>query len=116
MSSSLVAASGGYFLAAVGGGGGEGPSLRWLLLWSVGSRVLGLSSCGVHGLSCPAACGILVPRPRIELVPSALAGGFLTTGPPTLDCPGGYLILGAKGCLFTKGTLQLSHLICDQRV
>ena len=33
------------------------------------------------GLSCSVACGILVPRPGIELMSSALAGGFLTTGP-----------------------------------
>ena len=30
-----------------------------------------------HGLSCPVACG-----PGIEPVSPALAGGFLTTGPP----------------------------------
>ena len=34
------------------------------------------------GLSCPAACGILVPRPGIEPMFPALEGGFLTTGPP----------------------------------
>ena len=33
----------------------------------------------VHGLSCPLACGILVPSPGIELVSPALAGRFLTT-------------------------------------
>ena len=45
-------------------------------------------SCGVqaipvvaYGLSCPAACGILVPGPGIEPVSPAFAGGFLTTGP-----------------------------------
>ena len=32
----------------------------------------------VHGFSCPMACGIL----GIEPVPPALAGRFLTTGPP----------------------------------
>ena len=36
----------------------------------------------VRGLGCPAACGILVPRPGIEPVSPALEGGFLTTGPP----------------------------------
>ena len=57
-----------------------------------------LSSCGTwvsehvssvvaaHRLSCPAACGILVPRPgirdRIEPASPALEGGFFTTGPP----------------------------------
>ena len=57
----------------------------------VGARWL--SSCGVRalervgsvvvacGLSCPVACGILVPRPGIEPTSSALGGGFLTTGP-----------------------------------
>ena len=52
-----------------------------------------LSSCGawapgcvgsvvvVHGLSCPAACGILVPRPGIEPTSPALKGEFFTTGP-----------------------------------
>ena len=34
-----------------------------------------------HGLSCPAACGILVPRPGIELLSPALEGRCLTTGP-----------------------------------
>ena len=33
----------------------------------------------VHGLSCPAACGILVPWPGIKLASPALEGGFLTT-------------------------------------
>ena len=36
----------------------------------------------VCGLSCPAACGILVPRPGIETVSLALEDGFFTTGPP----------------------------------
>ena len=34
-----------------------------------------------HGLSCPTACGILVPRAGIEPMSSALAGRCLTTGP-----------------------------------
>ena len=34
------------------------------------------------GLSCPAACGILVLRPGIEPESPALEGGFLTTAPP----------------------------------
>ena len=45
----------------------------WSALWC--------SACGPRGLSCPEACGILVPRPEIESVPPALQGGFLTTGP-----------------------------------
>ena len=51
-----------------------------------------LSSCGARapelvgsvvvacGHSCPATCGILVPRPEIEPASPALEGGFLTTG------------------------------------
>ena len=35
-----------------------------------------------RGLSCPTACGILVPRPGIEPASPALEGGFFTTGPP----------------------------------
>ena len=45
-------------------------------LWYVGSVV------AVYELSCPAACGILVPQPGIEPVSSALPVGFLTLGPP----------------------------------
>ena len=47
-----------------------------------------LSSCGTGSevaacrLSWPAACGILVPRPGIELASPAVEGRFLTTGPP----------------------------------
>ena len=33
-------------------------------------------------LSCPVACGTLVPRPGIEAMSLALEGRFLTTGPP----------------------------------
>ena len=35
-----------------------------------------------YRLSCPTASGILVPRPGIRPESPALAGGFLTTGPP----------------------------------
>ena len=45
-------------------------------LWQMDSLVV------VHGLSCPVACGILVPRPGIEPESPPLASGFLTTGPP----------------------------------
>ena len=56
------------------------PGLQsaWILqLWREG-----FSLVVVHRLSCPMACGILVPQPGIESVSPALAGGFLTTGPP----------------------------------
>ena len=60
--------------------GCAGFSLRWfLLLQSAGSRGVGFKSCG---LSCPTICGILVPRSGMEPMSPALAGGFLTTGPP----------------------------------
>ena len=57
-----------------------------------------LSSCGMwvflsvveapgsvvaaRGISCPLACGILVPRPGIKPVSPSLEGRFFTTGPP----------------------------------
>ena len=51
-----------------------------------GTRALSLrcASSVVVGLrlSCPGACGILVPRPGIEPSSPALEGGFFTTGPP----------------------------------
>ena len=34
------------------------------------------------GLSCPTACGILVPGPGLEPASPALEGGFSSTGPP----------------------------------
>ena len=36
-----------------------------------------------HGLSCPVACGILVPQPGIQPGSPDLEGGFQTAGPPT---------------------------------
>ena len=42
----------------------------------------GFSLVAARGLSCPAACGILVPQPGMEPTSPALEGGFLTTGPP----------------------------------
>ena len=49
--------------------------------WALQLRQVG-SVVVARGLSCPAACGILVPRPEIEPASSALEGGFFTTGPP----------------------------------
>ena len=40
------------------------------------------SEVAVRGLSCSAACGILVPWPGIKPTSPALQAGFLTTGPP----------------------------------
>ena len=52
--------------------------LRWLLLW--GSLTVGFSSRGTQAWLPLGRWNL--PRPRIELVSPALAGGFLTTGPP----------------------------------
>ena len=35
-----------------------------------------------HGLNSSTACGILIPRPRLEPSSTTLQGGFLITGPP----------------------------------
>ena len=71
--------------------------LRQVLVAACGIFVVALrllSSCSARApqgagsvvaarrLSCPAACGILVPQPGIEPAFPALEGGFLTTGPP----------------------------------
>ena len=79
---SLVAVSGGYSSLWC-----TGFSLRWLLLLqSTGSRPAG-SVVVAHGLSsCGARAQLLrsmwdLPRPGLEHVSPALAGGFLTTVP-----------------------------------
>ena len=50
-------------------------SMRALSLRRVSSVVV------AHGLCCPAACGVLVPRPRIEPASPAMEGRFFTTRP-----------------------------------
>ena len=55
--------------------------MRDLSLWHAGSSLWHTGS-RARRLGCPAACGILVPQPGIELASPALEGGFLTTGPP----------------------------------
>ena len=93
-----------------------GFSLPWfVLLQSTGSRqwvsVIGLrgsvvevhglqSARLVHGLSCPLACRILVPRSRIKPLSAALAGRFLTPGPPgkSLPCSFGLFTLEGASC------------------
>ena len=58
------------------------------VIWIFHGSTWTLSSCGtasvvaVLGLSCSAACGILVPHPGIKFESLALQGKFLTTGPP----------------------------------
>ena len=57
--------------------------MQRLWLWCTASLdgAHGLSSCSAR-LSCPVACGILVPQPGIKLVSPTLKGGFLNPGPP----------------------------------
>ena len=55
--------------------------LIFLFFGRDGSLLWCTSGWGVV-LSCPAACGILVPQPGIEPGSRALEGGFLTTEPP----------------------------------
>ena len=83
-----------FYLAALGlycsaqalSGCGEWGLLSSCSVWAYRCRALALQCTGsvvlVHGLSCPAACMILLPRPGIEHVSPALAGRFLTSGPP----------------------------------
>ena len=67
------------YLAALGLGGGTWD-LRYIMqdisLLHTGSVVV------VCRISCPTACGILVPGPRIEPAPLVWQSKFLTTGPP----------------------------------
>ena len=57
---------------------------EWELLSSCRAMAPQCTGSGVvaHGPNCSAACGILVPGPGIEHVSPALAGKFLTNGPP----------------------------------
>ena len=71
---------------------------------SVACRLL--SSCSVRApepsglvaaarrLSCPVACGILVPWPGIKPVSPALEGRFLTTGPRGKSLPSSSPVVG----------------------
>ena len=84
-----------------------------------------LSSCDVcvgsraRRLSCSVACGILVPRPGIKPSPSALEGGFLTTGPPGKS-PGAIILRSenidfkAKFFLVIRRTTSIKSLILQK--
>ena len=74
-----------------------GFSLRWLLLlWYMGSRCMGFSSCGSWALECRlSSCGAWaqlfrgmwdLPGRGLEPVSPALADRFLTTAPPGKSC------------------------------
>ena len=59
-----------------------GSSLQALGVLRVSRPPERAGSVVVNGvLSCPAACGILVPQPEMEPMSPALEGRFLTTGP-----------------------------------
>ena len=62
----------------------------------------------VHGLRCPVAGGILVPRLGIELMSAVLQGGFLTTGPPGKS-QGWFL------CVLSSSSIQLIRFKHRQR-
>ena len=51
-------------------------SLKYLFIWLCWVLVVAL------GLTCPMTCGILVPRPGIEVTTLVLQGRFLTTKLP----------------------------------
>ena len=71
-----------------------------------------LSLLVAHVSHCPAACGILVPRPGIKLMSLALEGRFLTTGPPGTSLP---LSLDVKEILTTAAiSLQYFWLISSE--
>ena len=60
-----------------------GFSLQWCLwLRSIGSRALGLSSCGAWALVAPWHVGSFRTRDQLIFVSPALASGFLNTGLP----------------------------------
>ena len=61
------------------------PLWSLLLLWSMGCRHAGFSSCGARGLVAPLHWDL--SGPGIELMSPALAGGFLTTGSPAKPLP-----------------------------
>lgn len=61
-------------------------ALRWLpFLWSTGSKVRVLSSCGSGAQSSHSMWDL--PRPWIKPASPALRGGFSPTGPPGDACP-----------------------------
>ena len=61
-------------------------------LWTPEHVGLGVAA---RGFSCPAACGILVPRLGIDFTSLILEGGFFTTGPPGKS-PSTLLLLSTK--------------------
>ena len=68
------------------------------------------------------ACGILAPRPGIELAPPALEGEVLTTGPPGKSLTPFHLsrsylgyLQGRESLVFTSKQTYVLHLKSDSR-
>ena len=127
---SLVVASRGYSSLQC-----EGFSMRWLLLLrSTGSRCAGFSSCGSRALehrlsSCGAQAQLPLllrgvwdlPRPVLEPMCPALAGGFLTTAPPGkpthgVSCGWGWGMPGSILLLYKKMQITYFHTQCFSHI
>ena len=54
------------------------------------------SIVGMHGLSCPAARGLLVPQPGVEPMAPALEGKLPTTGPPEKSLDKRFYVLSSS--------------------
>ena len=67
-------------------------------------------------LSCPTACGILVPWPGIEPASTALQDGFLTTGPPgkPLELIFIYGVRVQLYSLYVAIQLSWHHMLCHR--
>ena len=66
-----------------------------------------------RGSSCPAACGILVPRSGIDFTSLILEGGFFTTGPPGKSPS--TLFLPSTKCPVTSLNPLLLFSLCYRR-
>ena len=93
--------------------------LSWVSVAVHGIFILHAVSCckvsvvvGPNRLSCPLACGILVPQPGIETTSSASQDRFLTTGPPGKSWEFQLSLLrngrGSQGGLFASAVLHVS--------
>ena len=88
-----------------------GEHVDWLFLsiyYFICSSCLPQGLAVAHGLSCSAACGILVPRPGIEPASLALQGRFLTAVPPGQHWS--VFLTGVEYC-FTFALVKLRALI-----
>ena len=89
--------------------------LKDLLIGCTGSQLqhaislLQSTDCLVvaHRLSCPVACGILVPQPGIKPMSPALQGRVLTIGPP---------VKFLWGSILKDQVRERSCRVCDQLV